>query len=108
MLTRHPTDDELRKAVDYLSEGFANRRVVETRNANEKTGEKQERAVRQPERYVSWSNHLDPEATVIRQQQELAARRGDPPTTRLTPQWRERMEDVVWMLVNSPETVFTR
>lgn len=108
MLTRHPTDDELRKAVDYLSEGFANRRMVETRNANEKTGEKQERAVRQPERYVSWSNHLDPEATVIRQQQELAARRGDPPTTRLTPQWRERMEDVVWMLVNSPETVFTR
>ena len=31
---------------------------------------------------------------------------GDPPTTRLEADWRERMEDMVWALVNSPEFVF--
>jgi hypothetical protein len=34
------------------------------------------------------------------------AREGDPPTTRLEADWRERMEDMVWALVNSPEFVF--
>lgn len=57
-------------------------------------------------RAVSWSNHLNPEATRIKQELEREARAGDPPTTRLRPEWRERMEDVVWALVNSPEFVF--
>ena len=59
-----------------------------------------------PVRPVSWSNHLNPEATRIKQEAERAARAGDPPTDRLRAAWRERMEDAVWALVNSPEFVF--
>ena len=59
-----------------------------------------------PARRVSWSNHLSPEASRIQIEMEKAARDGDPPTDRLTPAFRERMEDVVWALTNSPEFVF--
>ena len=61
---------------------------------------------RKATRPVSWSNHLNPEATKIKQEAEREARVGDPPTARITPAWRERMEDAVWALVNSPEFVF--
>jgi hypothetical protein len=57
-------------------------------------------------RRVSWSNHLHPDATTIQQDEEKVVRAGDPPTARLTPEFRERMEDIVWALVNSPEFVF--
>jgi hypothetical protein len=56
---------------------------------------------------VSWSNHLTNEANAIKIQLEAAARRGDPPTPRLTAAWRERMEDVLWSLLNDPEFVFS-
>jgi hypothetical protein len=49
---------------------------------------------------------LSPEATRIKLELERAARAGDPPTTRLTAPWRERMEDMLWSLVNSPEFTF--
>lgn len=101
MLTRRPTEGERRRVTSYLADGFDARRAAMTTPTAAPV-------VRQPERYVSWSNHLDPEATVIRQQQEAAARRGDPPTSRLVADWRERLEDVVWTLVNSPEVAFTR
>jgi hypothetical protein len=55
---------------------------------------------------VSWSNHLSAEATKIKLEMEREAQAGDPPTPRLVPDWRERMEDVVWALINSPEFVF--
>jgi hypothetical protein len=58
------------------------------------------------EPWVSWSNHLDGEATLVRQAQEQAARRGDPPTDRLDPNWRSRLEDALWAMVNSSEFVF--
>ena len=54
---------------------------------------------------VSWSNHLSPEATKIKLEMERAARAGDPPTQRLDEDWRQRMEDMVWALINSPEFV---
>ena len=57
-------------------------------------------------RRVSWSNHLSPEASTIQIEREKAARAGDPPTARLNAAFRERMEDVVWALLNSPEFVF--
>ena len=55
---------------------------------------------------VSWSNHFDPESArrQIALKKEVEA--GDPPTPRLTPDWRERYEDVLWVLLNSPEFVF--
>ncbi|SVA90712.1 uncharacterized protein METZ01_LOCUS143566, partial [marine metagenome] len=39
-------------------------------------------------------------------QLECLAREGDPPTRRLLAEWRERMEDVIFALVNSPEFIF--
>lgn len=62
--------------------------------------------LRRKSNQVSWSNHLSKEATQIKLALERAARRGDPPTNRLRADWRERYEDVVWALVNSPETMF--
>jgi hypothetical protein len=59
-----------------------------------------------PRHAVSWTNHLSAEATEIKMELEEAAQRGDPPTQRLNPDWRERMEDVIWALANSPEFVF--
>ena len=55
---------------------------------------------------VSWSNHLSPEATEIKLELERLARAGDPPTRRLEADWRERAEDMVWSVLNSPEFVF--
>jgi len=98
VLTRLPTDAERTAYVTHLKEGFANRVLTPAAKPLTK---------RKPEIYVSWSNHLDPQATVIRQQQEDAARAGDPPTERLTTDWRSRMEDVLWAVLNSPEFVFT-
>lgn len=100
LLTRRPTADERARIADYLRPGFESRIVAAPPRASESLD-------RRPEKYVTWSNHLDPAATLIRRDQELAARRGDPPTERLTADWRERFEDVLWTLVNAPEGVFS-
>jgi hypothetical protein len=97
VLSRPPTADELKVFSAQLSEGFADRRLKPSGSAAQKSG---------PTRPVSWSNHLNPEATRIKQSQERAARAGDSPSDRLRADWRERMEDAVWALVNSPEFVF--
>jgi hypothetical protein len=54
---------------------------------------------------VSWSNHLSAEATLIRMEEERRLRMGDEPTRRLTKEFRERFEDGLWALLNSPEFV---
>jgi hypothetical protein len=97
VLSRPPTADELNAFAAQLAEGYADRRLKPSGSAAHKSG---------PARPVSWSNHLNPEATRIKQEQERAARAGDPPTDRLRADWRERMEDALWALVNSPEFVF--
>ena len=56
-------------------------------------------------RYVSWSNHLSPDANSIKIELQKIARRGDPPTRSLRSAWRERMEDAVWALFNNPELI---
>ncbi|MCZ2343701.1 MAG: DUF1553 domain-containing protein [Bacteroidales bacterium] len=100
LLTRHPTTEERSLYTEYLRPGYESR----VRPAPTPVPVKN----RLPEPYVSWSNHLAPEATTVRMQQEQAARRGDPPTERLDANWRNRMEDVLWALLNSPEFIFTR
>jgi mono/diheme cytochrome c family protein len=96
MLTRKPTNEERRAYREYLSDGFESR----VRNVPAS------KPKRQYEPYVSWSNHLDGEATIVRQAQELAARKGEPPTERLEANWQSRLEDVLWSMVNSSEFVY--
>jgi hypothetical protein len=98
VLTRPPTDEEQQLFVDLLKDGYAERRVPGVAA----------KAKRRPGQVsaVSWSNHLSPEATRIKMELERAARLGDPPTERLRGPWRERIEDMLWTLVNSPEFVF--
>jgi len=98
LLTRRPTDAELKLYADRLRPGFEQR----LRPA----GGPQPTAQRRPAYYVSWSNHLDKDATLVRQQQAEDARKGDPATTRLDPAWRQRAEDALWALVNSPEALY--
>lgn len=99
VLTRRPTASERAPLVEHLRTGFAGRIVAAPLPppAGKRT---------RP-RYVSWSNHLVPDANRIKVDLEAAARRGDPPTARLTVAWRERAEDVLWAVLNAPEFVFT-
>ena len=97
-LTRKPTPSERDNFVAFLSEGFESRIIPE----------KDRQPVPWPKKVpaVSWSNHLSPEANSIMIELEQRARDGDPPTNALKPEWRERMEDVLWAVINSPELMF--
>ena len=98
VLSRPPLDVESRRLVAYLGDTYATRVVPGARSVSRDTAASARR--------VSWSNHLSPEASTIQIERERAARAGDPPTARLTAAFRERMEDVVWALVNGPEFLF--
>lgn len=101
LLTREPSALERERYVALLSEGFAERVVPESAQKTPTVGK------REPERYVSWSNHLDGPANTLAAQKEEAARRGDPPTQALTESWRSQLEDALWALLNSPEWIYT-
>jgi hypothetical protein len=100
VLTRPPRPDEAARSVALLAPGFAGRRLAPP-------AAPEPRRPRRPPYYVSWSNHLHPDATIVRQAQEADARRGDPPTALLDDDWRRRAEDVLWTLLNSPAFLFT-
>jgi hypothetical protein len=99
LLTRKPTSEERARTIEHLTPGYESR-------IRRPAAASQPSTARRPAKYVSWSNHLDPEATLVRQEQEIAARRGDPPTERLDAGWRQRLEDVLWAMLNAPEWVF--
>ncbi|MEQ1842660.1 MAG: DUF1553 domain-containing protein, partial [Verrucomicrobiales bacterium] len=103
LLTREPSAMEKERYVKFLSEGFETRIIPETERVAEKA-----KGPRVPEKYVTWSNHLDGVANTIAQQKEAAARRGDPPTNALDNDWRLRMEDMLWAMLNAPEWIYTR
>jgi hypothetical protein len=96
VLSRMPSEDERDQFEGLLTEGFGDRVVHDAPIVVRKTFRTT----------VSWSNHLNAEATLIKQKMEQAAYEGDPVTKRLKADWRERMEDMVWALVNSPEFLF--
>ena len=98
LLSRPPTTSERELLVQSLELGYADRVV-----AGAVTKRKREY---DPTLLLSWTNHLNPKATDLKMAAEERARQGDEPTPRLQPHWRERMEDVLWALVNSPEFVF--
>jgi hypothetical protein len=101
ILNRSPTATERARYRDHLEPGFA-RRVADLSAAV--ANESQPR--RQPPRYVSWSNHLTEEANEVKVELESAARRGSPPTRMLQAEWRERLEDAIWALLNAPEWIY--
>ncbi len=96
ILSRPAVKSEQDTFVSLVSNGFSKREVKV----------KQQSKKRRRRDAVSWSNHLSAEATKIKLEREREVRAGDPPTARLDPEWRERMEDAVWALINSPEFVF--
>lgn len=98
LLTREPESAERRMFRELLEPGYAQRQRVG--NLPQMARAPLRRGV------VAWSNHLDPEASVVQAELELAVLQGDPPTSRLQADWRERMEDMIWTLVNSLEMVF--
>lgn len=100
-LSRPPTVAERKASEAMIGPGFAERRVRQETRGADVDGERS----KQPPLFVTWANHLMPEATTIQLAEAEAARRGDPPTTRLTTEWRERFEDLIWSLINLPETI---
>ncbi|WP_243838987.1 DUF1553 domain-containing protein [Prosthecobacter fusiformis] len=97
LLTRKPTAAEREQYIAYLSEGYDSRMQEVSPPVS---------GPRYRTKYVSWTNHLDAEANALRMEEETAARAGDPPTERLKEEWRNRLEDVLWALLNAPEWVF--
>jgi hypothetical protein len=96
LLSRLPKPEEARTFGELLKPHYAARKVA---------GAESVRNERKTDSRVSWSNHLSAEATLIRMEEERRLRMGDQPTKRLTPEFRERYEDTLWALVNSPEFV---
>ena len=97
ILGRRPTGGERSLASHLLGTGYAARRIVDPP------------APPAPEERplgVSWSNHLTEEADRAKEQLAAIAAKGDPPTPRLDADWRERAEDLVWTLFNTPEFIF--
>jgi hypothetical protein len=99
LLTRKPTAEEKARYVAHLSGGYDTRKVANPPVAKVE-------GPRERPKFVSWSNHLDPEATTVRMEEEAAARAGDTPTLKLEAAWRQKLEDVLWALLNAPEWVF--
>ena len=100
LLTRHPSTEERDLYIKHLSEGYDTRLNHQSRIIEHKS-------TRSRVPYVSWSNHLDSEATTVRMAQESAARAGDTPTDRLNADWRQRLEDVLWAMLNAPEWAYS-
>ena len=98
VLSRPPTAGERETFVNYLAAGYKERVQA--------APSKKLRKDYDPSLLLSWSNHLNAKSTEIKYKVEERARLGDEPTPRLARDWRERAEDVLWALVNSPEFVF--
>lgn len=96
LLSRAPSAAESARLQQYLRASFASRA---------EPGAPRRSGGLRTDRRVSWANHLNAEATRIRMEEERRLRLGDQPTARLKPAFRERFEDVVWAIVNSPEFV---
>ncbi len=96
VLSRPPAPEELKSMRELLEPYYKDRKVAGAAAVagNKKTDTR-----------VSWSNHLSAEATRIRMEEERNLRMGDQPTARLKPAFRERYEDALWAMVNSPEFV---
>lgn len=94
LFTRKPAPAERAAYVAVLREGYQTRQVA---------GAIEPAPVSPARKFVAWSNHAVPEANTLRVQEETEAKRGEPPTKRLAPDWRLRFEDVIWAMLNASE-----
>ncbi len=97
VLTRTPSTAEESAFVTQLKEGFGARVQEPPRT------EKPPPASRG---FATWSNHFAVEANALMRDIEFEVAAGPAPTQRLAVDWRERAEDAIWALVNSPEFQF--
>ena len=104
ILSRQPTESEHRLFRELLDEGFADRLV----SLSPEEAEQIRWSRRLPRNMVSWSNHLAARATEIKIELRQAVQQGAILSPHLESQWRERMEDFVWVLFNSPEFLYIR
>jgi len=96
VLSRPATPEEARSFAALLAPVYGTRKVA---------GAHASYSALKSDNRVSWSNHLSAEATIIRMEEERKMRMGAEPTKRLTRDFRERFEDTLWAMVNSPEFV---
>jgi mono/diheme cytochrome c family protein len=96
ILGRSPTKTEREKFIALLQPGYDQRILSRTAPL----------IAQAPKPYVSWGNHLEADANVLRQKEEVEAHQGPAPTVRLAADWRMRMEDFLWALLNAPETIY--
>ena len=97
VLTRPPTTEEQELFTTLLQNGYASRIIAGPESVPPR------RIYRSG---ITWVNHFDPKSDdeAIRRQREVL--QGDPPTVRLDADWRTRVEDILWVMINSPEFVF--
>lgn len=95
VLSRSPDQDERAQFAALLTLGFQRRRTGKPARPFEPLG------TFQPD----WRKHLEAEQTSLMLASQQRVARGETPTARLTDEFRERVEDVLWALINSPEFV---
>jgi hypothetical protein len=95
-LSRPPTAAESARFVALLTPGYESRLTGAAPLAPRRLNTKA----------VSWANHLNAEATKAILDVEKEVHAGDPATPRLQAEWRERMEDMLFALVLSPEFIY--
>jgi hypothetical protein len=96
-LTRSPSSAEVTAFVTQLKEGFQQRMQQPPQT---------EKPPPVSRGFATWSNHFAVEANALMRDIEREVAAGPAPTERLAADWRERAEDAIWALVNSPEFQF--
>jgi hypothetical protein len=98
VLSRAPTENERAAFTAALRDGYADRAI----HVSASELPKKPRVTK----FAMWSNHLHPDSTPVVYERERLVRAGDPPTPRLVPDWRERLEDTIWALIITPEFTY--
>ncbi len=96
-LTRSPSSAEVTAFVTQLKEGFQHRMQQPPQSQQPPPVSRG---------FATWSNHFAVEANALMRDIEREVAAGPAPTERLAADWRERAEDAIWALVNSPEFQF--
>ena len=95
VLSRPPDAEERQRIVDFLRAGYEDRR----------TGKPARPVPPLSTFQPDWRKHLEAEQTRLMLVAEKRVAQGEPPTEQLTNDFRERVEDVLWALINTPEFV---